>query len=295
MQKIVPHLWFDQNIRDVAEFYAETFPNTHVSGGSSNPETGEEITIEIDIEGYLLALINGGPHTIPNPSISFFLNFDGSQRDDAQGELKALWEKLTKDGEVLMPLDQYAFSKLYGWVTDRYGFNWQLMLTNPDNPPRPFVVPSLMFCGEAQGKATEAVDAYVEIFDDSTLGNRVTYGAMGAAPDKNSPDAIPQHSDVAYSDFQLAGQRFTAMDSGTAQPFTSNFGVSLMLLVDDQPELDRYWNELTAVPEKEQCGWLEDKYGVAWQIAPENLPLLLSRPQGFENMLKMKKLIIDEF
>ena len=118
---------------------------------------------------------------------------------------------------------------------------------------------------------------------------------MGAAADKNSPESVPQPTDVAYSDFQLAGQWFSAMDSGVAQPFTFTPGVSLMVLVKDQEELDRYWDALTSDPDKEQCGWLEDKYGISWQIAPENLSELLARPQGFDNMLKMKKLIIDDF
>lgn len=52
-----------------------------------------------------------------------------------------------------------------------------------------------------------------------------------------------------------------------------------MLMVKDQAELDRYWDALSANPEAEQCGWLEDKYRLSWQIAPQNLPELLSRPQ----------------
>ena len=68
-----------------------------------------------------------------------------------------------------------------------------------------------------------------------------------------------------------------------------------MLFVQDQRELDHYWNALSASPEAEQCGWLEDKFGLSWQIAPQNLPDLLSKPHGFENMLKMNKRVIDEF
>lgn len=296
MQKIVPHLWFDQNIRDAADYYASAFPNTHVLEGFNHPESGEAITAEINIDGYRIALINGGPYATPNSSASFFLNFDPSQHGDAEGDLRHVWEKLTEDGEVLMDLEQQAFSKLYGWVVDRYGFNWQLMLSNPDTEPRPFVIPNLLFAGEVRGKATEAVDYYIEQIEGSALGNRVTYGSMGAAAgDKNSTDAIPQPSDVAFSDFQLAGQWFSAMDSGIAQPFTFNLAVSLMLMVKDQSELDRYWNELSAVAEQEQCGWLQDKYGVAWQVTPENISDLLARPHGYKNMMKMKKLIIDDF
>jgi predicted 3-demethylubiquinone-9 3-methyltransferase (glyoxalase superfamily) len=295
MQKIVPHLWFDKNIAEAANFYASTLPNTQVVNRFNNPDTGEDVTAEIDIDGYRIALINGGPYATPTPAISFFLNFDPATSYDAESDLRRVWEALSHDGSVLMNLGEYPFSSLYGWVADRFGFNWQLMLTSADQAPRPFVVPSLMYCGPAQGKATEAVDGYIRLFDDSALGNRVTYDAMGAAADKNSPESVPQPSDVAYSDFQLAGQWFSAMDSGVAQPFTFTPGVSLMVLVKDQDELDRYWDALTSDPDKEQCGWLEDKYGISWQIAPENLSELLARPQGFDNMLKMKKLIIDDF
>lgn len=294
MQKIVPHLWFDQNIREAAEFYTSAFPNSQASTGVAHPETGDPITAELEIDGYKIALINGGPDAKPTPAMSFFVNFDPSTMENPREELQLLWDKLTQDGTVLMDLGEYAFSEFYGWVADRYGYNWQLMLTNPEGDPRPFIVPNLMFCGPAQGKAAEATDDYIAIFDDAQLGNRVTYGAMGAAG-TDSPDTIPQQHHVVFSDFQLMDQWFSAMDSGVEQPFTFSMATSFMIIVKDQEELDRYWDALSAVPEKEVCGWLEDKYGVSWQIAPENLEELLARPQGFENMMKMKKLIIDDF
>lgn len=294
MQKIVPHLWFNNNIQEAADFYADVFPNAEASLGVSHPDTGEPVTAHIDIDGYRIALINGGPETSPTPAISFFVNFDPSRMDDAREQLTSLWEKLTPGGTVLMELGSYPFSDHYGWVADRFGYNWQLMLTNPDGEPRPFIVPNLMFCGPVQGKAKEAVDEYIELFDDAKLGNRVTYGAMGAAG-TDSPDAVPQQSDIVFSDFQLCGEWLSAMDSGVEQPFTFNMATSFMVIVKDQSELDHYWNGLSADPEKEICGWLEDKYGVSWQIAPENLSELLARPNGFENMMKMKKLIIDDF
>ena len=94
------------------------------------------------------------------------------------------------------------------------------MLSNPDNEPRPFIVPSLMFCGAAQGKATGAVDYYTELFDVAALGNRVTYETMGVAGDKNSPDTIPQPSHVVFSDFHIHNHWFAAADSGVAQDIT---------------------------------------------------------------------------
>lgn len=67
-----------------------------------------------------------------------------------------------------------------------------------------------------------------------------------------------------YSDFQLAGQWFSARDAGVPQPFNFNEGVSLMYQAHGQEELDAVWNSLSAVPQAEVCGWLKDEFGVSW-------------------------------
>ena len=70
-----------------------------------------------------------------------------------------------------------------------------------------------------------------------------------------------------FTDFQLAGQWFTAMDSAHKHDFAFNEAISFMVPCDTQAQIDYYWEKLSAVPEAEQCGWLKDKYGVSWQIA----------------------------
>ena len=74
MQKIVPNLWFDQNIDQAADFYASALPNAHVQEGFSHPDTGEAITTDVVIDDYRITLINGGPYATPNSSISFFFS-----------------------------------------------------------------------------------------------------------------------------------------------------------------------------------------------------------------------------
>ena len=96
--------------------------------------------------------VAGPPFTF-NPSVSFMVNFDPSQDTEATTRLDAVWAKLVDGGTVLMPLDTYPFSKRYGWVEDKYGLSWQLILTNPDGEERPPIIPSLMFAGDVCGKA----------------------------------------------------------------------------------------------------------------------------------------------
>ncbi|WP_018298032.1 VOC family protein [Corynebacterium lubricantis] len=291
MQKIIPNLWYSGTADEAAEFYVQSLPQTKLEENVAYPTegladfqldlAGKTLTNEISIDGFRMILVNAGDEFRPNPAINFFLNFD------AEATLRATWEKLIVGGKVLMELNQYPHSQLYGWVEDKYRVNWQLMLTNPDGDPRPFVVPQLMFCGPAQNKAAEATDYYIATIEDSAPGNRVTYQEMGQ-------DA-PNGAEVVFSDFQLGGQWFSAMDSAVDQAFTFTEGVSLMVNCKDQAEIDKYWDALSAVPESEVCGWLKDRWGMSWQIVPENMGELMERPGAYEKMMQMKKLIIDEF
>lgn len=293
MQKIVPNLWFQGNAAEGVEFYEHALPNTRVVDSSNYPTeglldfqkdfAGELLTAVLEIEGYQVLLINAGEEFKPNSAISFLLNFDPSRDDNAKASLQGVWDRLSQGGNVLMPLQEYPFSKYYGWVQDRYGVSWQLMLTNPEGEPRPFVTPSLMFGGQAQNRANEAVDYYIATFSDSALGNFVPYGQATGPATADS---------VMYSDFTLDGEWFSAMDSGVQQDFSFTPGVSLMVNCKDQQEIDRLWEALSVVPDAEQCGWCMDQFGVSWQIVPANMEDLMKQPGAFERMLQMKKLSI---
>ena len=166
-----------------------------------------------------------------------------------------------------MPLDTYPFSEHYGWVKDKYGVSWQLMLTTPDREKRPPIVPSLMFVGDNAGKAREATDFYLSVFKNAERGKLAPYPA-GMEPEKEE--------NLMFTDFQLEGQWFAAMDSEREHAFTFNEAISLIVRCDDQAEIDYYWEKLSAVPESEQCGWLKDKYGVSWQITPKAMDEMMS-------------------
>jgi predicted 3-demethylubiquinone-9 3-methyltransferase (glyoxalase superfamily) len=174
--------------------------------------------------------------------------------------------KLSEGGQALMPLDAYPFSERFGWIQDKYGLSWQLILTDPEGEPRPPIIPALMFVGEVSGKAEEASDLYISVFDDARRGAMARWGA-GMEPDVEGT--------VMFSDFQLEGQWFACMDSAHEHAFAFNEAVSLLVRCADQAEIDRLWARLSAVPEAEQCGWLKDRYGLSWQIAPADMERLI--------------------
>jgi len=185
-----------------------------------------------------------------------------------------------------MPLGEYDFSPHYGWVQDRYGVSWQLILTDPGGDPRPFIVPSLLFGDGVQNRAGEALDFYAEVFPGTRKGTLVRYSEqVGPA----TPGA------VMFADLEIVGQWFAVMDSGVDQGFSFTCGVSLMLECADQAELDRYWEQLSAVPEAEQCGWCADRFGVSWQVVPANLGELMQTPGAYQKLLEMKKIDTSAF
>lgn len=289
MQKIVPHLWFDTQAVEAANFYTATFPNTKITHQSKIKDTpsGDCDIVGFEIEGYNFMAISAGPFFKINPSISFMLNFDPSKNEKAEQSLKTLWEKLINGGKALMPLQEYPFSKLYGWVEDKFGVSWQLILTNPEGEARPFIIPSLLFVGDVCGKAEEAIDFYLSIFENAKKGTVARY-PEGMEPDKEGT--------IMFSDFMLEQQWFAAMDSAHEHKFVFNEAVSLMVNCKDQKEIDYFWENLSAVPDAEQCGWVKDKFGVSWQIVPENMNELLSKnpEKTTPVMLNMKKIIIDD-
>jgi predicted 3-demethylubiquinone-9 3-methyltransferase (glyoxalase superfamily) len=117
----------------------------------------------------------------------------------------------------------------------------------------------MMFVGDNYGKAEEAINFYLSVFRNSQQGMMARYGA-GQEPG--------QEGTVMFADFMLEGFWLSAMDSAGTHDFTFNEAVSLIVECGDQEEIDYYWEELSAVPEAEQCGWLKDKYGVSWQVVP---------------------------
>ena len=292
MKNIIPHLWFDKEAREAAAFYASVFPQSKVTTIQTihGTPSGDCDIVSFDVWGHPFMSISAGPVFTINPSISFMVNFDPSQDPNAAAHIDEIWNKLSAGGKVLMPIDAYPFSKRYGWIQDKFGVSWQLILTNPEGEKRPAIVPSLLFTKNMAGKAEEATDFYLSIFKNAKRGAMARYPA-GMEPEKEGS--------VMFTDFALNGQWFAAMDSAQNHEFSFNEGISLIVSCDDQAEMDYYTEKLSAAPESEQCGWIKDKYGVSWQIVPSNMDEIMkgedaaATERKTQAMLKMKRLNIE--
>lgn len=292
MQKIIPHLWFDTEAKEAANFYVSVFPQSKITSATvlHNTPSGDCDMLSFELMGYSFMAISAGPYFKINPAISFMVNFDPSQDSDARTRIDEIWNKLSVGGKVLMPIDAYPFSERYGWIQDKYGVTWQLILTNPTGEIRPPIIPSIMFAGNVWCKAEEASDFYISVFKHSKRGALVHYPA-GMEPAKEGS--------VMFTDFALENQWFAAMDSAGSHDFVLNEAVSFLVNCDTQEEIDYYWKKLSAVPESEQCGWLKDRYGVSWQINPVRLGEMMQwgTPQQIDRVtqafLQMKCFDID--
>lgn len=288
MQKIIPHLWFDKEAKTAAEFYSTVFPDSKVTNVRRITDTpsGDCDIVSFEVMGTAFQAISAGPLFKINPSVSFTVNLDPSVNTEAPQLIDQIWNKLIPGGKVLMPIDQYPFSKRYGWIEDKFGVSWQLILTKPEGEKRPAIIPSIMFTGDITGKAEEATDFYMSVFKDTKRGGLFRYPAeMGKGLEGM----------VMFTDFVLESQWFVAMDSGREHNFSFSEAVSFMVMCDTQEEIDYYWDKLSAVPESEQCGWLKDRYGLSWQIVPSMMDEMMESADDAkvaritQAFLKMKK------
>ena len=149
------------------------------------------------------------------------------------------------------------------------------------------IIPNLWF----DGNASEAVDYYVSVFPDGKILGGSSY-PNGA--DEGLADFQQELAGKALTvDFEIMGTRFTAINAGPE--FKFNEAVSFVVPCKDQPEIDYYWERLSAVPESEQCGWCKDNYGLSWQIVPENMGELMQKPDGFKTLMNQHKIVIAEY
>lgn len=139
-------------------------------------------------------------------------------------------------------------------------------------------------------KAEEAVDFYVSIFNNSKIGRVARYGEEGA-----KISGRPKGTVMTVT-FELDGQEFMALNGGPVFKFSP--AISFIVTCETQQEVDRLWENLSEGGEKEQCGWLKDKYGVSWQVVPRVLGEMLQDkdPKRSERVMKallqMKKIDI---
>jgi predicted 3-demethylubiquinone-9 3-methyltransferase (glyoxalase superfamily) len=285
MNRIVPHLWYDKEAKEAALFYISLFENSKVLNVSviENTPSGNAEIVSFELFGQQFEAISAGPYFKFNPSISLMVACYSVD------EVNTKWKALSDGGTELMPLGEYPFSKRYGWVQDRYGLSWQLMLIDHGQTVQK-ITPNLLFSNEACGKAEEAIRYYTEVFEDSEIGMISRYG---------EGEASSANAKVNYASFKLSGIDFAAMDNAFDVEFSFNESVSLIVNCKNQQEIDFYWDKLSAVPEAEQCGWLKDKFGLSWQIVPEIMNEMLKTNDREKNnrvteaFLNMKKFDIN--
>ncbi len=266
--KIIPSLWFDSQAKEAFDFYTDVFPNSSIIKDNG-------VVVEVNIMGLNFIGINGGPIFKPTPAISFMPVFESKE------EIDQVWNKLLDGGKILMPLQQYPFSEHYGWIADKYGYNWQLYYGKLENVNHQAIVPTLMYCGEQQGKCKEALKFYEDLFPDFELQGVMEY-----------PEG-PIKGQVQHTQFKANGVTLAAMDSGVPQPFTFNEATSMTILCKDQEEIDYYWNKITEVGEESMCGWCKDQFGVSWQVVPKDINKLLQNQNAGAALMKMKKIEIS--
>ena len=254
MQKITPHLWFDKEAKEAAEFYTSLLPDSQVTNITTLHDTpsGDCDVVSFELAGQPFMAISAGPLFKFNPSVSFHVKCKTKE------EVDAIWEKLSSGGKVLMPLAAYPFSERYGWIEDQYGLSWQVIYAGNTNIQQK-ITPVLMFVGTVCGKTEEAVTFYTSVFHHANTFFLTRYG-KGEEPD--------QEGTVQYVAFTLEGMEFGAMDSAREHHFAFNEAISFLVPCETQAEIDYYWEKLSADPQAEQCGWLKDKFGLSWQVWP---------------------------
>lgn len=288
MQKIAPCIWYDQNALEAAEFYVSAFENSRIEyvtyylendASPSEMPAGTPLTVRFTLCGQEFNALNGGPVFQPTPATSFFVDCESEE------QMNALWDKLSADGTIMMEAAEYPFSKRFGWLADRYGVSWQLSFSGEKQK----ITPYLLFTEAVHGKTEEAIKFYTKVFNDASLLHIQRYGAEGPDPEGT----------VMLAGFQLENQPFLAADSAYPHGFTFNEAISFYVYCHDQAEIDRFWEALTEGGKEQPCGWLKDRYGVSWQIIPDNIEELgdatdIARAERVNAVLmKMRKIDIQ--
>jgi predicted 3-demethylubiquinone-9 3-methyltransferase (glyoxalase superfamily) len=260
--KIYPCIWFNGNAASAAAFYTSLFPNAGIL--SENP-----MVCMFTLAGEKYMGLNGGPMYKANPAISFFVTC--STEKDA----RTYWEALSAGGNIMMALNKYPWSNLYGWCNDSFGISWQIML-DENSTDIVNIACSLLFTGDNYGKGEEAIHYYASVFPEVVIDHIIKYAANAPQPEGK----------LEHGKFHLMQKTFMAMDGPGDHQFQFNEAISFVVDCENQEEIDFYWNRLTAGGTEGQCGWLKDKFGISWQIVPTILGKLMNDPEKSAGVIK---------
>ena len=137
------------------------------------------------------------------------------------------------------------------------------------------IIPFLWF----DGRAEEAANFYVSIFKNSKIGKVRRYGEAGPGP-KGTAMSV---------EFEINGEQFIALNGGPQ--FTFSPAISFFVNCETQGEVDELWEQLSAGGQKNRCGWLQDKFGLSWQIIPTVLGKLIADPDPQKSNRVMKAML----
>ena len=277
---IVPCLWFDDQAEQAAAFYIEAFGDGGMLSLSRYPQSfdnpagkprGGVMAVEFELAGCRFTAVNGGPEFEVNPSISFVAHVVGAA--EAKRLFGALGVCAKETAESL------------GRVTDRFGVTWQVARVC-EAPAR--VAPCLGFFGGQRGQADAALAFYASVFPGSAMTSGASRTASAAG------EGAHRHGRLVFR-----GGEILALDSHLDYDGGFNEGVSLQVLCNAQKDVDHYWQALSQGGSAGMCGWLRDRFGVHWQIAPARSTDWLcsqddaARDRVFATMMEMRKLDIQ--
>lgn len=272
--KMYQCLWFEGNAKEAAEFYISVF-------GHGKIMVDTQMVVNFELSGQKFMGLNGGPQFKPNAATSFMVVLEDKD------ELEKIHNQLAEGGFVLMPLNKYDWSEKYSWVQDKFGISWQLMFGKLSDVHHQKFTPTLMFTQNQNGRAEEAMNFYMDLFPNSKSD-----GVM------KHPEG-PMEGNLMHAQFSLDGHLWMAMDGGTGHDFTFSEGISNVIEANTQEEIDHYWNAFSKDGKESVCGWVQDKFGVWWQIFPSIVEETMVNSdkfsKGMEAVMKMKKFDLEAY
>ncbi len=253
MISVLPSLWFHDQARQAVDWYVSLFAEAKILGKNECPGNEDQGIVEFQLENLRFFARNGAPNESFNPGISLLVSCQTRE------EVERLLEQISREGQVLLPLDEYPWSPWFAWVEDKYGLSWQLMYA-PDFRGKNKIVPTLMFGGDFCGKAEPAISFYASVFGDQAHVGQMNY--------YTPEETLDPRAYVKYSEMTLSGMPLAAIDNGRGGVFSFNQTFSFQVLCETQEEIDYFWEALSSDPRVEAEGWLQDPFGVSWQILP---------------------------
>ena len=143
------------------------------------------------------------------------------------------------------------------------------------------IIPSLWFNTEG-GDISKVIEYYKNVFENNFDNGNII--PLGITPSGNTE----------MCEVKIFGQKYSLM-STAKKHHQFNDALSFTLYCDGQKEIDKFWNYFTGYGEESQCGWCIDKFGLRWQVLPENFGELMSKPNSWKVMMSQKKIVIEEY